>query len=181
MRWYDRESGRKWFLAAAAILLAAAAVLCWAGRRAGEQADLYQARNEAAAAFAAHRPAPFGEDRTQFPASDFYSLQEEIPASGAVLLSLSEEAPEPLEGGRILKMKINGKGSFTQLLSLFDIIQMKTYWVTAKLIRAERKEGALLFEIGLSAYQGRGSYEEEKYRIDRSHGNGQEPGRADSR
>lgn len=181
MSWYDEEKYMKWYAAASVCLIAGALFLGLGAGRERDMAEAVRLRNETAQAYAAAPPASLRPVPALFAAQDFYSLRDRLGESGAVITSVTEEPPQEMEEGRILKMICAGRGSFAQLLSLFDIIQMKTYWVAAELRHAERKDGALLFEVELSAYQGRGNYEEKKYRIDRSHGDGQEPGRADPR
>ena len=101
----------------------------------------------------------------------------------AVLLFLAAFllASTARSAGEVLKMKVAGHGTFPQVLSLFDIIYMKKHWVRADLLRLARDGDRLSFELELSAYRSRGTYEEEKHRTDRSDGHRQEPGGKDTR
>ena len=52
----------------------------------------------------------------------------------------------------------------------FDIIKSKEVWNVVKLVRLKREGTVLSFALEITAFQSRGTYEEEKYRTDRSDG-----------
>ena len=85
--------------------------------------------------------------------------------------------PEPTELGQFYKIFISGTGSFAQILSGFDIIKSKESWNAVYLKEIKRNGEGLAFEIEIQTFQYRGTYEKEKYRPDRSDGNGQEQSR----
>lgn len=168
------------FFLLAVLLFLAAFLLARTARSADEEAAALRTQNDAAEAFASTPTVP----RTAplyFPAGEFLALGDAIRQSGASVQEISEEPPEPMTAGEVLKMKVAGHGTFPQVLSLFDIIHMKKHWVRADLLRLARDGDRLSFELELSAYRSRGTYEEEKHRTDRSDGHRQEPGGKDTR
>ena len=72
--------------------------------------------------------------------------------------------------GNFHKIHVVGTGSFHKLSSGFDIIKSKEVWNAVKLVRLKREGTVLSFAIEITAFQSRGTYEEEKYRTDRSDG-----------
>lgn len=96
------------------------------------------------------------------PASAYGELLEE---SGASVKEISEE-----KEGKFNKIHIVGRGSFSQIVRGFDIIKSKEVWNVVKLMRLKREGTALSFALEITALQSRGTYEEEKYRTDRSDG-----------
>lgn len=120
-----------------------------------EKISALRTENETAESYAAHA----GEKK----AAKLFTRGEDAlrdalgdaEQSGITITGVSEELPEETEHGRILKMKIKGSGSFSQVLSLFDIIHMKKHWMTAELLRAEKHGGSLRFEMELAVYQGK--------------------------
>lgn len=178
--WLHDPTLALWYAGAAVLLLSACVVLGRAAVRAGERAEMMRLRSEAAEAYAASPwtvpPGPF-----DFRAGELADLGEAMSAGGAVLDEVAGEPPEPRQVGEILKWKVAGRGTFPQLLSLFDIIHMKKHWVRADLLRLSREGDRLSFEMELAAYRSRGTYEEEKHRTDRSDGNGEEPRRTHPR
>lgn len=69
-----------------------------------------------------------------------------------------------------IKIHVVGTGSFSQIVRGFDIIKSKEVWNAVKLVRLKREGTVLSFTIEITAFQSRGTYEEEKYRTDRSDG-----------
>lgn len=122
-------------------------------RKTAEAAAL-RAENDALEAYAA---APAGERPELFcaGADALREAAEAVAMSGVRNPKAEEETPQEGEHGTIYCMKLSGACRFTQLLSLFDIIQGKKHWIAAELVRLERKDGMLYFEIELSAYQGK--------------------------
>lgn len=115
-----------------------------------------------------------------FPASgalDYGSLLEEV---GLSVEDVSEEEGNRTSLGQFHKIFISGTGSFAQILRGFDIIQSEERWNAVYLKEMKRTEKGLTFSIEIQTFQCRGTYEEEKYRPDRSHGNREEQSRQDS-
>lgn len=156
MNWYNEKKYTKWYAAISLFLLTGAFIFHNAAVKEDSAIVMYRVRNEAAALYTAAGPHPEQREPSFFPAADFYALRDHLGESGAVITSVTEEMPEPLKMGQILKMKCTGRGSFYQLLSLLNIVQSREYWVTAVIHHAERKGGELQFEIELSAYQAKG-------------------------
>lgn len=175
MRALRRTLRTQAFVLLAILLLAAAVLLAQGARRAEEETQRLAALNDAAEAFAA-QPLPQVLPPPPFPAADFHSLGQALSASGARIEDMAELSPLPAGEGEILRLRAAGTGTFLQVLSLFDIIHMKPYWVRADLTRLSRRGPLLSFEVELGAYRSRGTYEEEKHRTDGSDGNGEEPG-----
>ena len=96
------------------------------------------------------------------PASDYGELLE---AAGVSVKEISEE-----KDGKFHKIHVVGTGSFSQIVRGFDIIKSKEVWNAVKLVRLKREGTVLSFTIEITAFQSRGTYEEEKYRTDRSDG-----------
>lgn len=156
MNWYNEKKYTKWYAAISLFFLAGASIFHNAAVKEDSAAIMYRARNEAAALYSAAPQHSEQREPSFFPAADFYDLRDDLEESGAVITSITEETPEPLKMGQILKMKCTGRGSFYQLLSMLNIVQSRDYWVTAVIHHAERKGGELQFEIELSAYQAGG-------------------------
>ena len=72
--------------------------------------------------------------------------------------------------GNFNKIHVVGTASFSQIVRGFDIIKSKEVWNAVKLVRLKREGTVLSFAIEITAFQSRGTYEEEKYRTDRSDG-----------
>ena len=153
MNWYNEKKYTKWYAAVSLCFLAGTVIFHTLAGREESMRAMYHVRNEAALLYTSSGPHPTLREPSFFPASDFYALRDQLGESGAVITSITEEPPEPLNMGQILKIKCTGRGSFYQLLSLLDLVQSKEYWVNASIQRAERKGGELHFEIELSAYQ----------------------------
>ena len=96
------------------------------------------------------------------PASAYGNLLEE---AGVSVEEISEE-----KDGNFNKIHVVGTGSFSQIVRGFDIIKSKEVWNAVKLVRLKREGTVLSFAIEITAFQSRGTYEEEKYRTDRSDG-----------
>lgn len=96
------------------------------------------------------------------PASAYGKLLEE---AGVSVEEISEE-----KDGNFHKIHVVGTGSFSQIVRGFDIIKSKEVWNAVKLVRLKREGTVLSFAIEITAFQSRGTYEEEKYRTDRSDG-----------
>ena len=96
------------------------------------------------------------------PASAYGKLLEE---AGVSVEEISEE-----KDGNFNKIHVVGTGSFSQIVRGFDIIKSKEVWNAVKLVRLKREGTVLSFVIEITAFQSRGTYEEEKYRTDRSDG-----------
>lgn len=96
------------------------------------------------------------------PASAYGKLLEE---AGVSVEEISEE-----KNGNFNKIHVAGTGSFSQIVRGFDIIKSKEVWNAVKLVRLKREGTVLSFAIEITAFQSRGTYEEEKYRTDRSDG-----------
>lgn len=96
------------------------------------------------------------------PASAYGKLLEE---AGVSVEEISEE-----KDGNFNKIHVVGTGSFSQIVRGFDIIKSKEVWNAVKLVRLKREGAVLSFAIEITAFQSRGTYEEEKYRTDRSDG-----------
>lgn len=105
---------------------------------------------------------------------DYGALLEE---AGLYIKDIQEEEGKPTELGQFYKIFISGTGSFAQILSGFDIIKSKESWNAVYLKEIKRNGEGLAFEIEIQTFQYRGTYEKEKYRPDRSDGNGQEQSR----
>lgn len=102
------------------------------------------------------------------------SLFQKTPASvyGKLLEEAGVSVEEISEGkdGNFNKIHVVGTGSFSQIVRGFDIIKSKEVWNAVKLVRLKREGTVLSFAIEIAAFQSRGTYEEEKYRTDRSDG-----------
>lgn len=85
--------------------------------------------------------------------------------AGVSVEEISEE-----KDGNFHKIHVVGTGSFSQIVRGFDIIKSKEVWNAVKLVRLKREGTVLSFAIEITAFQSRGTYEEEKYRTDRSDG-----------
>ncbi len=170
----------RWYALGAALLLALALLLGRAALKADERARALAAENDAAEAFFL-APPPLPVPPPSFSPDEFYALQREVSRAGLFTEEISQLPAVPTEKGEILKMNLKGSGTFLQVLSLFDIIHMKSYWVRADLVRLSRTGPLLSFEMELSAYRSRGTYEKEKHRTDRSDGHGEEPGGENTR
>lgn len=96
------------------------------------------------------------------PASAYGKLLEE---AGVSVEEISEE-----KNGNFNKIHVVGTGSFSQIVRGFDIIKSKEVWNAVKLVRLKREGTVLSFTVEITAFQSRGTYEEEKYRTDRSDG-----------
>lgn len=96
------------------------------------------------------------------PASAYEELLEE---AGVSVKEISEE-----KNGNFNKIHVVGTGSFSQIVRGFDIIKSKEVWNVVKLVRLKREGTTLSFALEITAFQSRGTYEEEKYRTDRSDG-----------
>lgn len=153
MNWYNEKKYAKWYAAISLCFLTGTFIFHTLTGREESLRTMYHARNEAAMLYTSSGPHSPPRDPSFFPASDFYSLRDQLGESGAIITSITEEPPEQLNMGQILKMKCSGRGSFYQILSLLDLVQSKEYWVNAFIQRVERKGGELHFEIELSAYQ----------------------------
>lgn len=87
---------------------------------------------------------------------------EQLGESGARIGEITEETPEILSHGTVYRMKIRGTADFFQVLSLFDIIHTKKYWIAAELLSLRREGGTLRFELELAVYQGKETGEARK-------------------
>ena len=74
------------------------------------------------------------------------------------------------KNGNFNKIHVVGTGSFSQIVRGFDIIKSKEVWNVVKLVRLKREGTTLSCAFEITAFQSRGTYEEEKYRTDRSDG-----------
>ena len=97
------------------------------------------------------------------------SLFQKAPASAYGKL-LEEAGVSEEKDGNFNKIHVVGTGSFSQIVRGFDIIKSKEVWNAVKLVRLKREGTVLSFAIEITAFQSRGTYEEEKYRTDRSDG-----------
>lgn len=125
-------------------------------------------RGESAPAVVSARRAGCGASGSPFvalskaPASAYGKLLEE---AGVSVEEISED-----KNGNFHKIHVVGTGSFSQIVRGFDIIKSKEVWNAVKLVRLKREGTVLSFAIEITAFQSRGTYEEEKYRTDRSDG-----------
>ena len=88
-----------------------------------------------------------------------------------MLLAITKNIQSRYEkNGNFNKIHVVGTGSFSQIVRGFDIIKSKEVWNAVKLVRLKREGTVLSFALEITAFQSRGTYEEEKYRTDRSDG-----------
>lgn len=182
VKWWNRRD----FLPAYGIGILTAVLLglylYWGnqGRLAGIES--LRAANEGIRAYAAHPTVPKEPDflRQAFLSdgtADYGALLEE---AGLSVTDVSEEYGEGVPLGRFHKIFISGTGSFAQILRGFDIIQSEERWNAVYLKEIKRGETGLVLEMEVRTFQYRGTYEEEKHRPDRSHGNREKPRRQDT-
>ena len=151
----------------ALLLLLAGGFLFWEAGHLRERADGTSAENQL---LLTYQHAERNAARQDFlsslfqkvPASAYEELLEE---AGVSVKEISEE-----KNGNFNKIHIVGTGSFSQIVRGFDIIKSKEVWNAVKLVRLKREGTVLSFAIEITAFQSRGTYEEEKYRTDRSDG-----------
>lgn len=110
--------------------------------------------------------------------NEYVSLLESV---GLSVKDVTEETGKKNEWGDFHKIFISGTGSFSQILSGFDIIKSEERWNAVNLKEMKRSEEGLAFEMEIVTFQYRGMYEKEKYRPDRSDGDREEPRRENSR
>lgn len=115
-----------------------------------------------------------------FPADKITDYTALLETTGLVVEDVSEEEGERTSLGQFHKIFISGTGSFAQILRGFDIIQSEERWNAVYLKEMKRKEKGLAFSIEIQTFQYRGTYEEEKYRPDRSYGNREKQSRQNS-
>lgn len=140
-----------------------------------------EAANEGIRAYAAHPVARKEPDFLvrAFPSEATADYGALLESTGLSVLDVSEEV-EARPMGNFHKIFISGTGSFAQILRGFDIIQSEERWNAVYLKEIKRSDEGLSFEIEIRQFQYRGTYEEEKYRPDRSHGDREEPRRQDT-
>ncbi len=112
-----------------------------------------------------------------FQADDGASYAALLEEAGLTVKEISEEESRNDSLGKFNKITLEGTGTFPQIIRGFDIIQSKERWTAADLLTLSRRGEALDFTMEITAFQSRGTYEEEKYRTHRSHGDRKEPGR----
>ena len=108
-------------------------------------------------------------------------LAEALEESGATVTNISESEGTIDENGKFQKIRVQGTGSFAQIVRGFDIIKGKERWNAMDLKSLKREGGQLSFDAEIRTFQSRGTYEKEKYSSDRSHGDRKEPRGEDSR
>ncbi len=114
----------------------------------------------------------------------FTSLLEGTTAENMIRLfeengCIVEESAEGREDRGVIAhniFNIKGKGTFSQILSAFDIIESKEQWTAAELCLMKKEKGKLVFEVNIRSPLYRGTYGKEKYSSHRSYGNGEKPG-----
>lgn len=79
------------------------------------------------------------------------------------------------EGGTLFYVK--GTGTFSQILTAFDIIEGKEKGMVTERCHIKKEQGKLFFEAAVRHMPSRGSYEKEKYSPDRSDGDRKEQSR----
>lgn len=112
-----------------------------------------------------------------FQKDDAESYAELLELSGLSISDISEKEIEGNGLGNFNQITLQGKGTFLQIIRGFDIIQSKERWNTSDLVELSRRGEDLLFTMRVTTFQSRGTYEEEKYRAHRPHGDRKEPGR----
>lgn len=138
-----------------------------------ESAGLMAAENQKAL----HFRAP--EEGTYLPF--LTELAEALEESGATVTNISESEGTIDENRKFQKIRVQGTGSFAQIVRGFDIIKGKERWNAMDLKSLKREGGQLSFDAEIRTFQSRGTYEKEKYSSDRSHGDRKEPRGEDSR
>lgn len=98
-----------------------------------------------------------------------------IEGTGAKVYSISEEEEEGPKG-KIKKFNIKGTAAYTQMVQSFGIIKETDRWCAMNLKSLKRAGDVLSYEVEIRTFQSRGTYDQEKYRPHRSHGNGKKPG-----
>lgn len=107
-------------------------------------------------------------------AESYAALLEE---AGLAVTDISEKETDEDSLGNFNKIRLQGKGTFSQIIRGFDIIQSKERWSRADLLQLSRRGEDLLFTMEITTFQSRGTYEEKKYRTHRSHGDRKEQSR----
>ena len=181
-KWWNRRDFLPGYGIFALLAFLLGMYLSWGNQSREAGIESMRAANEGIRAFAAQPVTPTEPDflRRAFPAertADYSALLESV---GLSVTDVSEAEGERSSLGRFQKIFISGTGSFAQILRGFDIIQSEERWNAVYLKDIKRGEKGLAFEIEIRTFQYRGTYEEEKYRPDRSHGNREEPRRQDT-
>lgn len=130
----------------------------------------------------AYKTAPAPESHRDFLETLF---QGDSPESYAALLEdvgltvteIREKEMDEDSLGKFNKIQLQGSGTFSQIIRGFDIIQGKERWNRGDLIQLSRRGEDLLFTMEITTFQSRGTYEEEKYRAHRPHGDRKEQSR----
>ena len=130
----------------------------------------------------AYKKAPPGESHRDFltkifqkdSAESYAALLEE---AGLTVTEISEKEMDEDSLGKFNKIRLQGIGTFSQIIRGFDIIQSKERWNRGDLIQLSRRGEDLLFTMEITTFQSRGTYEEKKYRAHRPHGDRKEQSR----
>ena len=81
------------------------------------------------------------------------------------MTNISESEGTIDENGKFQKIRVQGTGSFAQIVRGFDIIKGKERWNAMDLKSLKREGGQLSFDAEIRTFQSRGTYEKEKYRM----------------
>lgn len=147
-----------------------------------ESAGLMAAENQKALHFRAPEEGTYLPFLTKlFGKASAPELAEALEESGATVTNISESEGTIDENGKFQKIRVQGTGSFAQIVRGFDIIKGKERWNAMDLKSLKREGGQLSFDAEIRTFQSRGTYEKEKYSSDRSHGDRKEPRGEDSR
>ncbi len=171
--WWNDKQHIPAYVLGAGLLFLIGIYMYWGGS--GEKAEVFrlQAEKEMVQSYESAAPVKGKKEFLQqaFSAgeqTDYVSLLE---TAGLHVQDVTEEAGEGNEFGRFHKIFISGTGSFAQILSGFDIIKSEERWNAIGVKEIKRSDAGLAFTIEVRTFQYRGTYEEEKYRPDRSYGN----------
>lgn len=107
-------------------------------------------------------------------------VESVFKGAGCTVTESREESREKAgEAGTLFHIK--GTGTFSQILTAFDIIENKEKGMVTERCHIKKEQGGLIFEAAVRHRTSRGAYEKKKYRSHRADGNGEEQSRENSR
>jgi hypothetical protein len=172
----EQEKKKLYIKAAMAVLLSL--TLGTAGFHMGKQADAMEAQNLSFKNWSV-RHGPMAST-AGWTGEGTMTGPEAFQEAGLLVEETSEKA-DPLEQDEKIRTEhISAKGSFAQLLKMFDIINKNVEGTSFELRHVVREGNILRISGELRTFRSRGNYAEKKYSTDRPHGNGKEPRSTDS-
>lgn len=106
---------------------------------------------------------------------DARGVSGDLEAAGIHVEETSEDVAST-DQGLLHTLHLTGRGSFQQILNVFDIINTKKSWMAMDIREIRRDRDGLYFIADIRSFRHRGAYEETKSGSDRPYGDRKEPG-----